>query len=73
MLAGLAARRSAVANEARVAGLVVLLVGLALPASAQELFVYPEKGQSAEQQEKDEFECYRWARDRTGFAVSWTP
>jgi hypothetical protein len=40
---------------------------LAEPGFAQELFVYPEKGQSADQQEKDEFECYRWARDRTGF------
>lgn len=43
------------------------VLGLAAPAYGQELFVYPEKGQSADQQEKDEFECYRWARDRTGF------
>jgi hypothetical protein len=47
--------------------LVTTALWLAVPGVAQELFVYPEKGQSAEQQEKDEFECYRWARDRTGF------
>ncbi len=35
--------------------------------SAQELMVYPTKGQSQDQQEQDEFQCYTWARDRTGF------
>lgn len=38
--------------------------GLAL---AQELFVYPNEGQGKEQQEADEFQCYGWARDETGF------
>jgi hypothetical protein len=28
--------------------------------------VYPSKGQSAQQQEKDEGECYAWAKSRTG-------
>lgn len=36
------------------------------PASDQ-LFVYPKNGQSAEQQEKDRYECHRWAVDQTGF------
>jgi hypothetical protein len=40
---------------------------LAAPAVAQEMFVYPQKGQTKDQQEKDEFDCYRWARDQTGF------
>jgi hypothetical protein len=35
--------------------------------TAQELYVYPSKGQSAEQQKKDEFECYNWAKNDTGF------
>jgi hypothetical protein len=51
----------------RLLALALALPWLAAPGSAQELFVYPEKGQSADQQQKDEFECYRWAKDRTGF------
>ena len=51
----------------KLAVLGVTALWLAAPGFAQELFVYPEKGQGADQQEKDEFECYRWARDRTGF------
>jgi hypothetical protein len=34
---------------------------------AQEIIVYPAKGQSNDQMEKDKFECYTWARDQTGF------
>lgn len=50
----------------------LLAVGLsaALAASAapaQELFVYPSKGQSADQQEKDKYQCYQWAKSQTGF------
>lgn len=29
--------------------------------------IYPQKGQSKQQQEKDEFECYKWAKEQTGF------
>lgn len=29
--------------------------------------VYPAKGQNAEQQEKDKFECYGWAKNSSGF------
>ena len=36
-------------------------------AAAQELYVYPNKGQAKDQQEKDEFDCYRYGRDETGF------
>ena len=31
------------------------------------MMIYPAKGQSAEQQQKDEFECYQWAVQQTGF------
>lgn len=31
------------------------------------LFAYPKNGQSAEQQAKDRYECYRWAVSQTGF------
>jgi hypothetical protein len=30
------------------------------------LFVYPSKGQSQQQQKADEFECYKWAMDQSG-------
>ena len=35
--------------------------------AALEVFVYPTKGQSKEQQEQDEFSCYKWAKEQTGF------
>ena len=43
---------------------------LAPPAAAplaQDVFAYPSKGQSQEQQDKDNFECHRWAKDQSGF------
>ena len=33
----------------------------------QHLFVYPQRGQSAEVQRQDEYECYRWAATQSGF------
>jgi predicted lipid-binding transport protein (Tim44 family) len=46
-------------------------LGLYFPAadeaSAQEMFIYPQKGQSNEQQEQDKYSCYTWARGQTGF------
>jgi hypothetical protein len=36
-------------------------------ALAQELYIYPAKGQSDDQMEKDKFECYNWAKKDTGF------
>lgn len=36
------------------------------PASAQ-LTVYPAKEQSIEQQQKDEAECYAWAKEQSGY------
>jgi hypothetical protein len=30
------------------------------------LFVYPAKGQSQQQQKKDEYECYMWAMEQSG-------
>jgi len=36
-------------------------------ASAQEVIVYPAQDQSADQMEKDKYECYQWAKGQTGF------
>ena len=35
--------------------------------AGDEMFIYSAKGQSAEQQKKDEFECYQWAVQQTGY------
>ena len=51
-----------------VQGFMVLAVSLAFVgwAVATGLFVYPQKGQSAEQQNKDSYECYGWAKSQSG-------
>ena len=47
---------------------LLLFMGLVSgSARAAEPFVYPAKGQSAEQTEKDKAECYTWAKGQTGF------
>lgn len=44
------------------------------PASARlGVFVYPKKNQSAAQQQKDETECYNWAKQQTGVNPEATP
>jgi hypothetical protein len=35
-------------------------------ALGQQLYVYPSKGQSQEQQSRDQYECYQWAVQQTG-------
>ncbi len=44
--------------------LTLLVAGQGL---AQELYIYPANGQSAEQLDKDKYECYSWAKRDTGF------
>jgi hypothetical protein len=50
--------------------LEVLLVSVgfiaAIPIASAQQFVYPAKGQSAQQQKKDESECYAWAVQQSG-------
>lgn len=41
--------------------------GLLSSASAQEIFVYPNKGQSAEQTDQDKYACHEWAKQQTGY------
>ena len=36
-------------------------------ASAQEMVIYPSKGQSNEQMEQDKFQCYSWSKNESGF------
>jgi len=37
---------------------------------AQDIFIYPAKGQSQAQQDKDRYECHSWAVQQTGFDPS---
>lgn len=55
--------------------LLTLIAALTLApvAYGQELFVFPNDGQSQDQQDMDEFQCQRSARDRTGFDPMATP
>ena len=46
---------------------LLAIVGVSAPAFAQEQYIYPAKGQSAQQQEKDKYECYSWAKGQSGF------
>ena len=48
---------------------LTLALGVVLFAShsTAQTFVFPEKGQSPEQQEQDDFVCYKWAKQQTGF------
>jgi len=49
-----------------VIGLLMLFVMSVTLVHAQDLIIFPAKGQSAEQMEKDKTECYTWAKQQTG-------
>jgi hypothetical protein len=34
---------------------------------SEDLFIYPQNGQSAEQQSTDKYECHKWANTQTGY------
>jgi hypothetical protein len=50
-----------------------LIMGLLIPlfitgvVLAQDLVIYPAKGQSPEQMDKDKYECYTWGKQQSGF------
>jgi outer membrane lipoprotein SlyB len=56
-----------------VTSLILVAALIAGPALAQDLIVYPGKGQSNEQMEQDKYACYEWAREQTGFDPMKTP
>ena len=41
-----------------------------IAARAAQVYVYPAKGQSAEQADRDRYECYAWATEQSGFDPS---
>ena len=54
-------------HRIQLVGWALFAVFLASSALAQDLIIYPAKGQSQEQMEKEKFECYTWAKQQTGF------
>jgi hypothetical protein len=36
-------------------------------AESADVYVFPKNAQTKEQQEQDEFACYKWAKEQTGF------
>lgn len=67
LLAGCAApqRRPVHAPEGR--------AGQPLQSSVPPLYFYPEQGQPDAQQDRDRYECYRWAAQQTGTDPGMTP
>ena len=49
--------------------LLAVLCGVCIAATsmAQELMIFPNDNQTADQQEADKFACYGWAKGETGF------
>ncbi|MCF7970224.1 MAG: hypothetical protein K9L22_03540 [Methylococcaceae bacterium] len=43
-----------------------LIISVSTQSHAQEAYVYPAQGQSPEQQEKDQYSCYVWAKNKSG-------
>jgi len=48
----------------------VALVSIPESAAAQQPFIYPDKGQTPQQQESDRGQCYMWAVQQSGFDPS---
>ena len=44
-----------------------LSVAIGLASLSAQMFIYPLEGQSSDKQEMDEFACYKWAKEQTGF------
>lgn len=61
---------SVIKQIVRTGGLSATLFLVSLLAVAQDLYVYPAKGQSDEQLAKDRYECHRWAVQESGFDPS---
>jgi len=52
---------------------LIVAIGTLVLATAgfgNDVYVYPSKGQSKDQQDRDQFECYKWAKEQTGFDPS---
>ena len=46
---------------------IAMLVAPSAAPLAQDVYAYPNQGQSQEQQDKDQFECFNWSKQQSGF------
>jgi hypothetical protein len=53
-------------NSKSIISMTVFVTLISVPAMAQQI-IYPANGQSPQQQQKDEGECYAWAKGKTGY------
>jgi hypothetical protein len=53
-------------TRVEIAILACVVIGSVSPTAAQQPIAYPAKGQSAQQQQKDQGECQAWAKQTTG-------
>jgi Glycine zipper len=68
-MGGVGIKELKVLNRTGIGLLSLLVLATLAPINsfADDLFIYPAKGQSAEQQDKDKWECRSWATKQTGF------
>jgi predicted lipid-binding transport protein (Tim44 family) len=57
-------------NSSKLVIVLVFAFFFTAPSLASEFFIYPTKGQSKDQQSKDEYECHSWAVGQTNFDPS---
>src|SRR5216683_7193283 len=62
-------RRSVIGLFLMLSLTILLLTGPAF-AQGSDIYIYPAKGQSQAQQDKDRYECHSWAVQQTGFDPS---
>lgn len=48
-------------------GLLVSVLAIPSAVLGQQMFIYPDRGQTPEQQSRDRYECHVWAVQQTGF------
>jgi len=60
---------SAIAHGVSIAtlGTVGMWAHADAPQQSQQLYVYPAHGQTYEQQQQDQYQCYQFAKEQTGF------
>ncbi len=60
-------RRKMLETGSWAAAMMLAFLFCAGPALSQDPYIYPNKGQTPQQQDKDKYECYSWAVRQTGF------
>ncbi len=54
-------------------GTAVIFISMSLPAASQQMYFYPTKGQTPQQQQADHGQCHVWATQQSGFDPARAP